>query len=283
MQDTKKMTIVDLSRNRNKLTQNINRIWNVRYSDTKVNKTHYNVTITSRILNRLTITGCKVNIELHGSLSSPMISKRSSIEKIINILLLGQKESLRRGGDPNPKKVPQRTKIRHKKLVTKTSLNKGNVLKVITSDDHVIHIKKEKSPTMRWHMDKKSQIMSVGGKTSSNDHRGKTVKPSTRSLLKAIKGATKVTNHTLRDRMPRWWVHVNILTQLTIKKVILHIKLRDGPLPNRRHNKKSVNSGRMSNRSKSLTIITTLHPLKTTSNEMSFIAHKRTTRASLNL
>jgi hypothetical protein len=60
-----------------------------------------------------------------------------------------------------------------------------------------------------------------------------------RSLLKAIKGAVKVTNHTLRDRIPRWWTHTNILTQLTIKKDILHIKLRDGPLPNRSHNKKS--------------------------------------------
>jgi hypothetical protein len=36
-------------------------------SDTKVNKTPYNVMITSRILNRLTISGCKMNIELHGS------------------------------------------------------------------------------------------------------------------------------------------------------------------------------------------------------------------------
>jgi hypothetical protein len=103
----------------------------------------------SRILKRLIISGCKVNIELHGSLSHPVISKRRSIEKIQNILLLRQKEPLRHGGDLNPKEVPQRTKIRHKKLVTKTSLNKGNVLRVITSDDHSIHVKKEKSPTTR--------------------------------------------------------------------------------------------------------------------------------------
>jgi hypothetical protein len=107
------------------------------------------VTITSRILKRLTISGCKVNIELHGSLGSPVISKRSSITKILNILLLRQKEPLRRGGDLNPKKVPQRTKIKHKKLITKTSLNKGNVLRVITSDDYVIHVKKGKSSTTR--------------------------------------------------------------------------------------------------------------------------------------
>jgi hypothetical protein len=103
----------------------------------------------SRILKRLTISRCKVNIELHGSLSGPVISKRSLIDKILNIILLRQKEPLRCGGDLNPKKVPQRTKIRHKKLITKMSLNKGNVLRVITSDDHVVHVKKEKSPTMR--------------------------------------------------------------------------------------------------------------------------------------
>jgi hypothetical protein len=48
--DTKKMTIVDLSGSRNKLTPNIYKIRNVRSSDTKVNKTPYNVTIMSRIL-----------------------------------------------------------------------------------------------------------------------------------------------------------------------------------------------------------------------------------------
>jgi hypothetical protein len=132
-------------------------------------------------------------------------------------------------------------------------------------------------------VDKKNRIISAGRKTSSSDHRGKTLKPSVRSLLKAIKGATKVTNHTLRDRIPRWWTHVNILKQLTIKKDILHIKLRDGPLPNRSHSKKSANSGHMSNKSKSLIIITTLLLLKTTSNEASLITLKRTIRASLNL
>jgi hypothetical protein len=122
--------------------------------------------------------------------------------------------------------------------------------------------------------------MSTGGKPSSCDHRGKTLKPSLRSLLKAIKGATKMTNHALRDRIPRWWTHVNILTQLTIKKDILHIKLRDRPAPNRSHGKKSENSGHMSNRSKSLIIISTMLLLKTTSNKMSLIPLKRTIRAS---
>jgi hypothetical protein len=132
-------------------------------------------------------------------------------------------------------------------------------------------------------VDKKSRIMSAAKKTSSCDHRGKTLKSSLRSLLKAIKGAMMMKNHALRDRIPRWWTHVNILMQLTIKKCILHIKLRDGPALNRSHGKKSVNSGHMSNRSKSLIIISIMLLLKTTSNKTGLIPLKRTIRESLNL
>jgi hypothetical protein len=125
--------------------------------------------------------------------------------------------------------------------------------------------------------------MSAGGKISSCDHRGKTIKPSPRSLLKAIKRATKMTNHALRDRIPRWWTHVNILTQLTFKKCILHVKLRDGLAPNRSHHKKSVNSGHMSNRSKSLIIISTMLLLKTTSSKTSLIRSREPSKRVLTL
>jgi Ran GTPase-activating protein (RanGAP) involved in mRNA processing and transport len=82
------------------------RIQNVRSTNPKINKTLYNVMIMSRTLKRLTISGCKVNIELHESLSNPMISKRSLIKKILDILLLRQKDPLGCGGDLNPKKIP---------------------------------------------------------------------------------------------------------------------------------------------------------------------------------
>jgi hypothetical protein len=45
--------------------------------------------------------------------------------------------------------------------------------------------------------------MSADEKTSNCDHRGKTLKPNPRSLLKAIKGAMNMTNHAIRDRIPR--------------------------------------------------------------------------------
>jgi hypothetical protein len=145
-----------------------------------------------------------VNINLHVTLNSLIISKRSSIEKILNILLLRQKEPLRHRRNLKHKKVPQRIKIRHKKLITKTGHNKDNILSVITSDDHVIHVKKEKSHTKRWHVNEESRIMSASEKASRRDHRGKTLKPSMRGNLKVIKGATKVINHTLRNIILRW-------------------------------------------------------------------------------
>jgi hypothetical protein len=113
MLDTKKVTIVDLSGSKNKLTQNWYIVHIVRSSDTKLNKTPYNVMIMSRILKRLTISGCKVNIELHESLNSPMISKRSPIEKIMNILLLRQKEPLRHGEVPRKYLRGPRSDIRN--------------------------------------------------------------------------------------------------------------------------------------------------------------------------
>jgi hypothetical protein len=163
------------------------------------------------------------------------------------------------------------------------SLNKGNILRVITSDDLVIHVKKKKGPTTRWHVDKESWIMSAGRKASSCDHISKMLKPSPRSLLKAKKRVTKVTNHTLRDRIPKWWTHVNILTQLTIKKAFFTSSWEID------HSRIEVIARRVwivviwTTGAKSLIIIMTLLLLKTTINKTSLIALKRTIIASLNL
>ncbi|WVZ97480.1 hypothetical protein U9M48_043012 [Paspalum notatum var. saurae] len=76
-----------------------------------------------------------------------------------------------------------------------------------------------------------------------------------------------MTNHTLTNRIPRWWLHIDFLTQLNMKEGILDIKLRDRPLTNRGHGKKSAKSGHMSKRSECLIIITTMFLLKTTCNK----------------
>jgi hypothetical protein len=73
-----------------------------------------------------------------------------------------------------------------------------------------------------------------------------------------------VTNHTLKNRIPRH----------TIKKEILYIKLKNEPLSNKSHNKRSVNNGHMSDMSKNLIIITNMFILKTKGNKMDLIALK---------
>jgi hypothetical protein len=96
----------------------------------------------------------KVNIELHRSLDSALITKSDMSKKVLDILLLGDKEAIRGRRNLNPKEATKRTKISHKKLHTETGLNKGNILKVITSDDHVIDIEQKKCSIKRGGVDK---------------------------------------------------------------------------------------------------------------------------------
>jgi hypothetical protein len=46
------------------------------------------------------------------------------------------------------------TKISHKKLLAKTGLNEGNILKIIAGDDHIINIEEEKGPSSRISVNK---------------------------------------------------------------------------------------------------------------------------------
>jgi hypothetical protein len=106
----------------------MNRIRYVRTSDSKINKTPNKIAITRRVRKRITISRMKLNIKLHRSLNSALIPKSSTSKKILNILFLGDRKAIKSGENLNPKKVAERTKISHKKLITKTSLNKGNIL-----------------------------------------------------------------------------------------------------------------------------------------------------------
>src|SRR4051812_38258491 len=119
------------------------------------------MTITRRVRKRITISSTEVNIELHRSLNNALVSKSSTSKKTLDILFLGYKKAIRGRRDFNPKKVAKRSKIRHKKLLTKTVHYKGNILGVIPRDDHVINIEKKKSPTTRRKVNKQCWIMST--------------------------------------------------------------------------------------------------------------------------
>ena len=100
-----------------------------------------------------------------------VICESGTGEKILDILLLGEVDAVRRGRDLKTKKVMKRTKIRHQELelITEAHLHKVNELRVVTGDDHVINIEKKKCAT-----------------TSISDNRGEVLKLGPRSLLEAI-------------------------------------------------------------------------------------------------
>uniref|UniRef100_A0A0A9H176 Uncharacterized protein n=1 Tax=Arundo donax TaxID=35708 RepID=A0A0A9H176_ARUDO len=62
-------------------------------------------------------------------------------------------------------------------------------------------------------------------KASISDDRGQALKPSTGRLLEAVKRATQPTDHTRRNRVTWRRLHVDLLSQLTIKEGILDIEL----------------------------------------------------------
>ena len=72
--------------------------------------------------------------ENHRSLSSALISKSDTSKKILDILLLGNKEAVRGRRNLSLKEVAKKTNIRHKEL-TMMSLHKYSVVRVVANDD----------------------------------------------------------------------------------------------------------------------------------------------------
>jgi hypothetical protein len=203
-----------------------------------------------------------------------VISESSTGNEVLGVLLLREKNTIRCGGDLKTKKVSKRTQIRHKECLIETLLHKGNELRVVTREDHVIDIEKKKCATTRRGVNKESRIVVTGLEASIDDNRGETLEPSSRSLLKTIEGTTQPTNHPIRNGVPWRWLHIDFLTELTIEEGILDIQLRYRPLTNRGNSKKGPNSGHVSDRSKSLLIVNTILLLKTTRHKAGFVALK---------
>jgi hypothetical protein len=127
----------------------MDKIGDIQTSNKQINKTPNKMTITSQIGQGISIRSTYVNIELHRSLNNALITKIGMGKKILDVLFLGNKKSIRGRRNLTPKKVAKRTKIRHKKLLTKMSLDKDNVLRIIASNYHVVDIQNKESPTTR--------------------------------------------------------------------------------------------------------------------------------------
>jgi hypothetical protein len=119
--------------------------------------------IACQIREWITIRSTKLDIEIHRSLTSALITKNNMSKEILDILFLGDIKAIR-GGNLNPKKIAKRTKISHKKMLTQMGLNKGNLLRVVTSDDHVIEIEKGKNLPTRKGVKKQREILGAWDK-----------------------------------------------------------------------------------------------------------------------
>ena len=74
-------------------------------------------------------------------------------------------------------------------------------------------------------MNKESKIMFASNEANNSENRGEAFNPGTRSLLEAIERTTKPAYMTIRNKVTKRRMHVDFLTQLTMMKIILHIKL----------------------------------------------------------
>ena len=125
------MSIVELGRSRDKLTQDVDRVSDVRTGDPKVNKAPNKLTIASGISKWCTVSGSEVNTKLHRSVNSAVISETRSRNEVLSVLLLREENTIRCGGDLKTKEVKKGTQVRHKECVIETLLHKGNVLRAV--------------------------------------------------------------------------------------------------------------------------------------------------------
>jgi hypothetical protein len=96
----------------------MDRVGDIWTSDSRIDKAPNQMAIARRVRQGITIRSTKVNIELHRSLNSALITKSGMSKQILDILFLGDIEAIRGRRNLNPEKVAKRTKIRHKELLT---------------------------------------------------------------------------------------------------------------------------------------------------------------------
>ena len=65
----------------------------------------------------------------------------------------------------------------------------------------------------RISVDKEDRVVITWLKASITDNRGEVLKPGPRSVLEAVKRSTQPANHASRNRIPRRWMHVDLLLQ----------------------------------------------------------------------
>jgi hypothetical protein len=104
-QNTKEVSIVELGRSRDKLTQDMNRVSIIRTDDPKIDKDPNKLTIVSGINKWCTISGSEVNTKLNRSVNNAVISESNTRKEVLSVLLLREKNTIKCGGDLKTKEV----------------------------------------------------------------------------------------------------------------------------------------------------------------------------------
>ena len=88
--------------------------------------------------------------------------------------------------DFKAKKVVEKSKVFHIKMLTKIMLEVKYALLIITSNNHIINIKKKKNNIMGCLMCKERSVMRARGKSKLNNVKAKYDKPTSWSLFQTI-------------------------------------------------------------------------------------------------
>ena len=110
---------------------------------------------------------------------------------------------------------------------------------------------------------------------AETEHSNRTIR------AKGMEIATKTPDRAIRKKISRWWLHVDLLMQLMIKKDILDIKLRDRSMANKYYSEKCEKSGHVGHMSKCFILVIAMILLKATGHKTSFITQEN--HQSLNL
>ena len=151
-------------------------------------------------------------------------------------------------------------------MLTKEMLKRADTYRIISSNNNIINIKKNKSDISIGSLDKESSVKRARSETLLSNNWAKLFKLSSRSLLKAIKSTTKAANLTAWVWIARRWLHVHFFVKVSIGESILHIHLIKRPTANSSHSNETSDRCKASNMSKCFLIVNTILLSKALSN-----------------
>ena len=140
-------------------------------------------------------------------------------------------------------------------MLTKKVLKRANTYRIISNNNRIINIKKNKSDTSRGSSNEESNVMRTWSETLISNNWAKLFKLSSRILLKAIKSMVKAINLTAWVWIASGWLHVHFFLKVSIKESKLYILLIKRPTANRSHINETSDRCKVSNRRKCFHIV----------------------------